>query len=294
MQDLLGLGGIQKLKAATGLAGGIGHRGAACGILVGGTLALGLASAEADETQENVAARGCTNAAEYVRRFRQTFGSTLCREITGTDFDDSWQLRKYLLLKSGNCMKAISQSVSILIDIVEQTDGIQDTPVREVNRHFSEQQFHCAGSVVFKASEQLEEVQSLSPHTLIPFNGGIGYSGSTCGALVGGCLRIGLSRGIGISQTPLVTTLRHIVATLLWGAKAFNDPARSPANDALLRCAELAQWFENTYRSIQCREITGTDFRDGKQATRYFEKRGISDCAAMAEETALKTAELTR
>ncbi len=294
MQDLLGLGGVEKLRATTGLAGGIGHQGAACGILVGGTLALGIASAEADETQEDVVARGCADAAEYVRRFRQEFGSTLCREIARTDFDDSWQIRKFLLLRSGTCMKVISKSVSILIDILDRTDGMQDEPIRELNRGFSEREFHCAGSVVFKASEKLENLSPLPPHILIPFNGGIGYSGSTCGALLGGCIRIGLSKGADISQTPMLASLRRIFATLIRGARAYNDPALSPATDALLRCAELSKWFENKYHSNQCRTITGTDFSDKQQAAHFFESGIISNCAAMAEETALQAVELTR
>jgi len=294
MQDLLGLGGAEKVKATTGLAGGVGHQGAACGILVGGTLALGLASADADETQEDVVTRGCAHAAEYVQRFRQEFESTLCRDIAKTDFDDSWQLRKFLLLKSGNCMKVMSKSVSILIDILDHTDEMQNEPIRELNRGFSDREFHCAGSVVFKASEQLEEVSPLPPHILIPFNGGIGYSGSTCGALLGGCIRIGLSKGADVSQTPMLASLRRIFATLVWGTRAFNDPALSPANDALMRCAKLAEWFEEKFHSTQCRKITGTDFEDKQQTTHYFESGIISDCAAMAEETALKAAELTR
>ena len=294
MQDLLGLGGVEKLKATTGLAGGVGHQGAACGILVGGTLALGLASAEADETQEDVVTRGCAHAAEYVQRFRQEFGSTLCREIVETDFDDSRQLRKFLLLKSGNCMKVMSKSVSILIDILDRPDGMDDELIRELNQGFSSREFHCAGSVVFKASEKLEEVPPLAPHILIPFNGGIGYCGSTCGALLGGCIRIGLSKGADLSQTAMLASLRRIFATLVFGTRAFNDPARSPANDALLRCAELSKWFENKFHSNQCRKITRTDFRDKQQTAHFFESGIISDCTAMAEETAVKAVELIR
>ncbi|UCD58209.1 MAG: C_GCAxxG_C_C family protein [Candidatus Hydrogenedentota bacterium] len=294
MQDLLGLGDARKLKSVAGLAGGVGHQGAACGILVGGALALGLASADADEDQAAITAKGCMYAAEFVRRFSRECGSTLCRDIARTDFADDWQLRKYILAGSRKCIKLASKSASIMVDILNQTNREPDKLYRELNRRFSENDFHCGYSVARLASEELDINPMLPPNMLIPLNGGIGYSGSTCAALLGGCSAVGLVRGGDSSQTGTLMSFRRLALTLIQGSAAFNRLDLSPANDALLRCAELCRWFESRFHSLLCREIVQTDFRDRYHARRYFERNVISKCILMAEQTAAKAAELTR
>lgn len=294
MQDLLGLGDAKKLKSVAGLAGGVGHQGAACGILVGGALALGLASAGTDEDQAAITARGCAYVGEFVRRFMRQSGSALCRDIARTDFDDGWQLRKYILARSRNCVRLASRSAYMLADIIDGADKPPDELYYDLNRKFSDNNFHCAYSVVMLASEELDVNPVFPPNVLIPLNGGIGYSGSTCAALLGGCIVIGLKRGGDTSQAGTHAFLRRLLLTLIQGSAAFNRLDLSPANDALLRCAELCKWFESNFHSHLCREIIRTDFSDSQQARQYFEENIISKCISMAEETAAKAAELTR
>ncbi len=294
MQDLLGLGDVKKLKSVAGLAGGVGHQGAACGILVGGSLALALASAGTDEDQAAITARGCAYVAEFVRRFTKQSGGALCKDIAQTDFDDGWQLRKYILSRSRNCVKVASKSAYMLADIVGEADELPDDRYYDLNRKFSDNNFHCAYSVVMLASEELDMSPVFPPNALIPLNGGIGYTGSTCAALLGGCIVIGLKRGGDTSQTGTLALFRRLLLTLIQGSAAFNRLDLSPANDALLRCGELYKWFESKFHSHLCREITQTDFGDTEQARRYFEDNIISKCISMAEETAAKAAELTR
>ena len=294
MQNLLGPGDKARLKSAAGLAGGVGHRGAACGILVGGAMALGFAGAGEDGDQATITAGRCVYVSEYVRRFRAQAGSTLCRDIAETDFDDDKQLRRYILARSLNCVKLASRSASIMTDIIA---GKRQTPgdrYYKLNKGFSDRQFHCAHSVVVRASEKLDVNPVLSPNMLIPLNGGIGYSGSTCAALLGGCILIGLQRGGDTSQTGTFSLLRRMLLTLIHGSTAFNRLDLSPANDALLRCAELSKWFDSRFRSHVCRELTKVDFGEEDQARRYFEEDIISKCILMGEETAAKAAELAR
>lgn len=294
MQDLLGLGDAKKLRPVAGLAGGVGHQGAACGILVGGALALGLASAGTDEDQAAIAARGCGYVSEFVRRFAKESGGTLCKDIARTDFDDDRQLRKYILTRSRNCVKLASRSAYMLADIIDSADKQPDELYYDLNRKFSDNNFHCAYSVVMLASEELDMNPVFPPIALIPLNGGIGYSGSTCAALLGGCIVIGLKRGGDTSQTGTLASFRRLFLTLIQGSAAFNRLDLSPANDALLRCGELYKWFEGNFHSHLCREIIRTDFGDAQQARQYFEGNIISKCVTMAEETAAKAAELTR
>ncbi len=294
MQDLLGQRDTRKLKAAAGLAGGVGHKGAACGILVGGSLGLALASANVHDDEETIAARSCRYVDEYVRRFGELAQGALCRDIIHTDFDDERQLRKYILTKSLGCVKLISRATGVLMDIMFRQDETPGERCYRLNREFSEKNFHCAYSVLMLAADRMNSNLTLSPHMLIPLDGGIGYSGSTCAALLGGCLVIGLVRGGDTSQGSMLSTFRRMGLTLVYGSVAFNRLDLSPANDALLRCAKLADWFKAAFHSANCRQIAGVDFADEHQRRTFFEQDGMAKCVAITEETAMKAVELSQ
>jgi len=294
MQDLLGQRDTQKLKSAAGLAGGIGHQGAACGILVGGSMGLTLASANVHDDHEAITARACMYVSEYGRRFRELAHGSLCSDIIQTDFDDSWQLRKYILTKSLGCVRLASRATHVLMDIVSRGGTMPGEQYYELNREFAERSFHCAHSVLMLAADKVDANIRLPAHMLIPLNGGIGYSGSTCAALLGGCMVIGLMRGGDTSRAGMFSTPRRMGLTLIYGSKAFNRLDLSPANDALLRCAELARWFSTAFGSLRCREIAGVDFGDENLRQGYFERNGILKCAAIAEETSIKAVELAK
>lgn len=294
MQELLGLGDAKKLKSIAGLAGGIGHQGEACGIVVGGALALAVASAGKDEDHATVTARGCALANEFVREFTRLSGGSRCSDIAQTDFDDDAQLRRYILGKSRTCVKLAGASASLLADIIDRQQIHPSEHFVELTRKFSENNFHCAQSVVMLASEELGVAPVLPSTMLIPLNGGIGYGGSTCAALLGGCIVIGLQRGGDTSQTGMSTSIRRLLLTLIQGASAFNRLDLSPANDALLRCGELAKWFQDKFGSRLCRKLIQVDFEDEQQSRRYFEEDIISKCISMAEEVATKATTLAR
>jgi hypothetical protein len=294
MQDLLGLGDAKKVRAVAGLAGGIGHQGAACGILVSGALSLGLASARAEEDQATIIARGCMRADEYVRRFKKESAGALCKEITGTNFDDDAQLRRYIVSKSRACVKLASKAASIMCDIIEQPHHEVDEFYLTINKAFADNDFNCAHSVFMLASEELDMPPALSLNMLMPLNGGIGYSGLTCAALLGGCMAIGIAKGGDTSQGGTLSLARRLILTLIQGKKAFNRLDLSPANDALLRCAELSKWFEKKFGSRACRDIIKIDFHDKRRSQEFFDRKIISKCISMAKEMAAKAAELAR
>lgn len=294
MQDLLGLGDDDKLKSAAGLAGGIGHQGAACGIVLGGALALGLACAEADTNQDDRAAASCAQTREFLRRFTFETGGVLCSEISRTDFDVDSQARKYYLTESIGCIRLASKSASILADIVEEKNPPPDDRCAELNLLFSKADFHCAHSTFVSACERLDTKPAFPPHALAPLDGGIAYSGSTCGALLGGCLFIGLRKCGDTSQNSILKTLRRTIVMIVNGSAGFSRTDLSPADEALVHCAELLKWFEGKYGSGQCREIVGIDFDDEAAAREFFEKGAVSNCVSMAHETAAKAVELAR
>ena len=49
---------------------------------------------------------------------------------------------------------------------------------------------------------------------------------------------------------------------------------------------KLVKYFEETYLSPNCREITGTDLANPEKATAYFEAGGLEKCANMMADVA--------
>jgi hypothetical protein len=166
--------------------------------------------------------------------------------------------------------------------------------LRELNNKFFEHDYHCAFSVVNQASELMPLTQMLGPNLLIPLNGGIGYSGSTCSALLGGCIAIGLARGGDTSQVGMATSIKRAVMTLLLGASAFTRLDLSPANDALLRCAKLYEWFELKFGATLCKKIIGFEFADTPCGIATPLDETIERCKLLGAATAEKAAELAR
>lgn len=71
--------------AAMALNGGVAHSGGPCGAVTGAALAVGLLAGKhvEDHREANAAARRLT--ADLAADFERTFGSTMCRDLTGYD-----------------------------------------------------------------------------------------------------------------------------------------------------------------------------------------------------------------
>jgi C_GCAxxG_C_C family probable redox protein len=102
IQETFGLTGDDALKAATGLAGGIGRRGSVCGALLGGVMALGLLYGRDRETMKHPDAEVRTRRREEIglrlgtlinklcEKFDEEYGSIICNEIETRIFGRSF------------------------------------------------------------------------------------------------------------------------------------------------------------------------------------------------------------
>lgn len=114
-------------KLATGFGGGIGLYGDTCGALAGAVLAVsavhGRAALPEGGDRKEVAARskeelygrpGLYRLFNQVpNRFREKFGTTLCREIT-TDWQDQWLCREHAL----HCREVITEAAAIAAELI--------------------------------------------------------------------------------------------------------------------------------------------------------------------------------
>ena len=103
LQEGLGIGDVDSFKSATVLSGGVARRGETCGALLGGLMALGLASGRERMEDTDRYARACKTAdemcTEFQRRLEREFAfgeplrSTLCSEIQAKIYGRSFDLR---------------------------------------------------------------------------------------------------------------------------------------------------------------------------------------------------------
>lgn len=81
LQDHLGLGNDESFKASVPLAAGVAMRGETCGALLGGLMAVGMATAPTD-MEDADGLRNCLAAGfRLARKIEKEFGTTNCTRI---------------------------------------------------------------------------------------------------------------------------------------------------------------------------------------------------------------------
>jgi C_GCAxxG_C_C family probable redox protein len=100
------------------LAGGIGRQGETCGYVTAAFLILAHAYNDKDYAQ----ARKKTHPVvmELIRRFKERYGTTMCKELLGADFSTEEGLKKILkeelVAKHCHCEGGIGQHVAEILE----------------------------------------------------------------------------------------------------------------------------------------------------------------------------------
>ena len=81
LQDHLDLGDGVSLKASTPLAAGVAMRGETCGALLGGLLAVGIATAKEELEDSNALINSLGAGFRLARKVEKEFGTTNCSKI---------------------------------------------------------------------------------------------------------------------------------------------------------------------------------------------------------------------
>lgn len=131
IQKYLKLGDSSTLRASAPLAGGIAMTGETCGALLGGLLAVGLATA--DEKMENQTAflNSLVAGFRYYRRFKTEMGNTRCRDLQMARLGRYYNMadpKEYEeFIKAGayiECSKIVAKASRLAAEfILEQWEG---------------------------------------------------------------------------------------------------------------------------------------------------------------------------
>jgi len=81
----IGLDRNLALRVAGGFGGGMGRTAGTCGAVTGALMVLGMRFASLDPADANAKEATYAAVGEFLRRFRERHGSTVCKELLGCD-----------------------------------------------------------------------------------------------------------------------------------------------------------------------------------------------------------------
>jgi len=163
-------------KASDLLAGGIAQKGHQCGMLWGGSLAVGAESFRRYSDKSEAIASAITASQHLVESFTKRTKSVNCRDITRVDWKSKLDLAIYMVktIMQGfiysPCFNLIVKWTPEAIQAANQ--GLSGKPIQ------NQPCVSCASEVVKKMGASDEEALMVAG-----FAGGIGLSGNACGAL---------------------------------------------------------------------------------------------------------------
>ena len=157
------------------------------------------------------------------------------------------------------------------LEILDQFAS-KDAFVEEVKKTTFDTEVRChgCGQVIVHTFLQLLKIDN--PELAMaasPFFAGIALTGNTCGSLVGGLMVLGLFFGR--------KDVNEELPGLIKGVK----PMRN-----------LIKVFTEDNKSLNCKDITGTDLANRMNAAAYFETGGLERCAGIMSQTAGYVAEM--
>jgi C_GCAxxG_C_C family probable redox protein len=112
----LGLDAALALKIAGGFGGGMGRQGGTCGAVTGAFMALGLRYGSAEAEDEAAKEEAYAKVRELAQRFAAQHGSTLCRDLLGSDIStpEGRQLARERRLFTTLCPQLVRTAAEIL------------------------------------------------------------------------------------------------------------------------------------------------------------------------------------
>ena len=253
------------LKASTGLEGGVVASGSTCGVVTGGSLGLALMHDSTLQERGIAAEAGVMLlVGEYVRWFENDFGSSLCKGRTGVDFYSTKGQFRYLLPgdRVGKCLWHIRGAMRHLYEVHQK-----DLP--EINialKDIQTEPIHCAQAVLRGIRNRTGIGDPLLERMSFVFDGGVGFQGQICGALVGAVMGINVLLGLNIRTTNYFQALKAFII----GHMNLISDEDSNKPDPFSVGSKIVKRFKKEANSIECRDITGKKFSNWEEFQKYI------------------------
>lgn len=222
-------------KAIDTLAGGIVQNGYQCGMLWGAALGAGNEAYKRTENKEVATALAIETTRRLVNSFEKKAKHIECEEITKSNFKSKWGIAKYMLSgKPITCFNLAAKWAPEALKITEQELKINESNQKALS---------CASEVVRKMGGSDEKQVMVAG-----FAGGLGLSGSGCGAL----------------SAAIWKTLYDLIQKEEWKV-SFPDPVSDEVINRFLEASEY---------EFDCEKICGNRFNSTKEHTDFIKNDG--------------------
>jgi hypothetical protein len=235
-------------KAIDPLAGGILQQGYQCGMLWGASMAVGAEALRRNTNPDQATGLAILATQHVMDSFVQRTKSIECEDITQVDFTNKKSFLKYMLSgKFVNCFVLAGKWAPEALDAASAGLGqdMDDLP---------QQSLSCASELVRKMGGSEEEMLMVAG-----FAGGLGLSGSGCGALAAA-----------VWKNALIHNRKET------GKSANYDPNVDPT---------LKIFYEETDYEIQCDKICGRRFQTLDEHTEFVKKGGCKKLIGVLADT---------
>lgn len=260
------------VKAAGGLAGGIGNMGAECGGLTAAAMFYGLHYSQEDEGRE--VPKSIIYVQDYTRRFTAYNSACNCADIRARG-------------GMGPCVQAIISAPRLAENVPSEPpppEAESSQACALALKHFNGCGFHCAHSVLSRLNGLVQVNTSMLQATW-PFIGGTAFQGMTCGAFTAGVMALGAAVG-GIENSYL--RVLNMMQKMMRNQDA-SDNSINEFNRSINAGSQLGKWFKNEFGHLDCHSLCGCCFSDNRQVQAFIADGQIKKCRQIADGVVQKT-----
>jgi len=227
-------------QALDPLAGGIVQQGYQCGMLWGASMAVA-AEALRKTKDLNMAIALSIRATQHIMEsFKKRARTIECEEITNCDWSNKWSIAKYFI--SGKMLGCFNLASKWAPEAIQAAYEGLESDQADLPEHC----MSCASEVIRKMDGSEEEIVMVAG-----FAGGLGLSGSGCGALA----------------AYIWKTILELVKKDKW-KYTMNDPVTEGI---------INKFYQLTDYKIECKEIIGKEFKSIEEHSDFVWNGGCKE-----------------
>jgi len=230
--------------AADPLAGGLMQKGHQCGMLWGASLSIGMESYHRCKLPDGAITLAIETTKQVTESFNKEAGTLNCRDITKCNMESFFGMTKFMIkimlkgMDNSTCFNLAEKWTPEVIETVKK--GLRQDENKEYALALS-----CASEVVKMMGGNAEEIV-----TVAGFAGGLGLTGSACGAL-----------SAAVWMNSLKWSKEHP------GKSAWSNPMAKKT---------LKAFLTETDSEMLCHKICGQLFKTTEDHTKFIQNGGCS------------------